>query len=176
MGWTDQFSVFLGDDEGELFGRLFDEFLGFLENLFQLGILCFLDHRIDHVKNDELGLVDNLGIAGIALKRAAQVMISSQFPGGIDDVLLNFKQCLRFPALALTLALTGLGLAFAEDFFEVAYFSKKEITGRAPDVSFRVDVLSPEVVGNQVARFGFEVLDADEGEDRMFLAAGESFL
>ena len=102
-------------------------------------------------------------------------MIAREFPGGVDDVLLDADELVRLPAWRRS-ALSAAGCAFAHDFLEEAYFGEKLVAEGAAHLALRVFVLGPEVIGDEVAFLRAERLNVDEGGKGVFRASGEGLV
>ena len=149
------------------------EHFGRFVNFFEFRILHFREDRFDHGKHDELRFLHDIKVTGERFEGTVQVVVATEFPGSVDDLFLKFEE---FTGVSLLLAgLSGLGLAFADDFLEETDFGKKHVTGGAADFAFAVEVFGPEVVRDEIARLGTEFLDVDEGGKLMRLLSGERF-
>ncbi len=91
------------------------------------------------------------------------------FPGGIDDLLLQFGQLFGLSPGTATLLLllrllrTGIGrFVFAVDLFERADFGEMQIALHTAWTAIGGDILGPEVIGQQLVRLCGERFEVDQ--------------
>ena len=101
-------------------------------------------------------------------------MIADELPGGVDDVFLDFDEFAGLAAAGGTL--TALGRPFADDLFEEPHLGKKHVARGAALVPVAINVFGPEIVGDEIALFGAESLDVDEGAEKMRFIARHGFV
>src|SRR5207253_9502729 len=121
--------------------------LDLLNLIFGLLILRALFHRLRLFQGVLLGLLHHAGVLFVLRRgrkcfhfgggflwsrRKICATLTLEFPGGADDLLLQFSQLQRLVAGALAgFTLTFLPLALAENFFKWPNLSKVHITGSA---------------------------------------------
>ncbi len=97
-------------------------------------------------------------------------MAPDQLPGRIHDLLLQLEQ-LPGQALLTFAGLPAHVFLLAENVFEVPHLGEKHVALRPPRFSLGTDILGPEVIGDQIPRFGAGVFNGEKGIQGMGFAA-----
>ncbi len=127
-----------------------------------------------------LRLFQHLGVFGELRGRLARRLAPDEFPGAVDDLLLQFRQpvaSLGIALLALLLFVLGRAarglFALAEDLLERPDFGEEHVAGRPPRLAVRADILGPEKIGEKLVGRGLERLEVEHvlGRNWRVLAA-----
>ncbi len=136
-------------------------------------IVVFVARGLGLLKSLRLGIPDHGGVGG-QLGGGGSAAFAFEFPGGIDDLLLEFRQAAGGTALAFAflLLLGGIVGGFAEDLLEGADLGEVHVGGGAPDLAVGTDVIGPEVPGKQLIRTSAELLQSEQVSEALLLLAG----
>ena len=102
-------------------------------------------------------------IPGVLVGRGRAAGLALQFPGGVDDLLLQVRQfggltaLLALPLLALTLLLAVLGFAFAKDLLKRPDLREKQIAHRPTHLPVGSEILRPDKIAHELIHLRFDV-------------------
>ena len=121
-------------------------------------------------KSGSLRFQHDLCVIGKAFWQIAQVALANQRPSSVDDLFLKLRKFLgllcvwRAPLLLLLLIglLPVLLLTLAEYLFEMPYLGEEHVTAGSAKRPLRTEILSPEMVSDQLIRFGLQRLEVQE--------------
>ena len=133
-----------------------------------------LNARISHLLLHRFRLFESLGlriqdhrrVCLIRVRRFLARMFALEFPGGVDDLLLQFRELRGLIRLAFArLALAGLRLRFAEDFLERTHLGEIHVARCPAHIAVRPDVVRPQEPGHQLIRLRAQVFQLQEVRD-----------
>ena len=155
---------------GQMFCRLLHLLHHILDQRLDARISHAFLHRFRLFERLRLRIQDHRCVCLVRVRRILARMFALQLPGGVDDLLLQFRELRGLVCLTFTrLALAGLRLRFAENFLERTHLGEIHVARCPAHVAVRPDVVRPQEPRDELVRLRAQVFKLQEVRDGLLL-------